>query len=82
MNNNTILLILAGSELPIRFYWNWKFQWKELELLEYVNLPMFYVHWKLPIKFFWRLDIIIGSFHWKLPILLMPKLENLSIVIA
>jgi hypothetical protein len=50
------------------FYWNWKFHWKELELLEDVDLPIFYVHWKFPIKIYWLLDIVleasIGSFQY------------------
>jgi len=50
-------------KLPITLHWNWKFQWKVLEVLEVTGLPILYVqleasndlsleledHWKLPI---------------------------------
>jgi hypothetical protein len=45
----------------MKFYWNWKLHWKELELLEDADLPMFYVHWKFPIKIHWLLDIVLET---------------------
>ena len=32
--------------------WNWKFPLERIGILEDVNLPISYVHWKLPIKIF------------------------------
>ncbi|GES75581.1 ribonuclease H-like domain-containing protein [Rhizophagus clarus] len=49
-----------------KIYWNWKFYWKELEVLEDIDLPMFYGHWKLPIKFFGTLDINCSYFQEKI----------------